>query len=74
MRLTGPVAIQDEEFSTLRENADVNAIAAPVWGRQDRLAAILGIQGPASRLEDPVRLLPVLRGEAGKLTNALGGG
>jgi DNA-binding IclR family transcriptional regulator len=54
-------------------DADVNAIAAPVWGREYRLAAILGIQGPANRLEDPVMLLGVLREEAGKLTRALGG-
>jgi len=28
VRLTGPVPIQDEEFATLRENADVNAIVS----------------------------------------------
>ena len=54
-------------------DADVNAIAAPVFGRSGALAAILGLQGPSSRLEDPARLLPVLTEEAAKLTRALGG-
>ena len=52
---------------------DVNAIAAPVWGHTGALAAILGIQGPATRLEDPTRVLvPLLEGAA-SLTRALGG-
>ena len=73
-----------EEIATVHErgygtvfgerDADVNAIAAPVFGRAGALAAILGLQGPSSRLEDPVRLLPVLKDEAAKLTHALGGG
>jgi IclR family acetate operon transcriptional repressor len=53
--------------------ADVNAIAAPVWGRAGTLAAILGIQGPATRLDDPTKLLPSLLEGAGTLTRALGG-
>jgi DNA-binding IclR family transcriptional regulator len=53
--------------------ADVNAIAAPVLDRSGALSAILGLQGPASRLEDPTRLLgPLLEGAAA-LTHALGG-
>jgi DNA-binding IclR family transcriptional regulator len=28
---------------------DLHAIAAPVWGSRDELAAIIGVQGPASR-------------------------
>ncbi|TMK32795.1 MAG: IclR family transcriptional regulator [Actinobacteria bacterium] len=28
---------------------DLHAVAAPVWGSQDELAAIIGVQGPASR-------------------------
>jgi IclR family acetate operon transcriptional repressor len=53
--------------------ADVNAIAAPVWGRAGTLAAILGIQGPATRLDDPTKLLASLLEGAGTLTLALGG-
>jgi DNA-binding IclR family transcriptional regulator len=52
---------------------DVNAIAAPVFDNAGALAAILGIQGPASRLEDPTRLLGTLLEAAGTLTAALGG-
>jgi DNA-binding IclR family transcriptional regulator len=72
-----------EEIAKVRERGygtvfgerevDVNAIAAPVWGRAGALAAILGIQGPATRLEDPTVLLePLLEGTAA-LTRALGG-
>jgi IclR family acetate operon transcriptional repressor len=53
---------------------DVNAIAAPVWGRAGALAAIVGIQGPASRLEDPTRMLTPLLEGAAALSRALGGG
>jgi DNA-binding IclR family transcriptional regulator len=52
---------------------DVNAIAAPVLDRAGMLAAILGIQGPAGRLEDPTRLLGDLLHGAATLTKALGG-
>ena len=52
---------------------DVNAIAAPVFDRSGALAAILGLQGPSSRLEDPTRLLGALREAAGELTRKLGG-
>jgi DNA-binding IclR family transcriptional regulator len=51
---------------------DVNAIAAPVFDRAGALAAILGLQGPANRLEDPTRLLGELRDGAGTLARALG--
>jgi IclR family acetate operon transcriptional repressor len=71
------------EVATVRERGygtvfgereeDVNAIAAPVFDNTRTLAAILGIQGPASRLEDPTRLLATLREGAGALTRALGG-
>ncbi len=53
---------------------DVNAIAAPVFDRTGALAAILGIQGPAARLEQPTRQLPILLEAAAALTRALGGG
>lgn len=52
---------------------DVNAIAAPVFDHTGSLAAILGIQGPAARLEDPTRHLPILLESAAALTRALGG-
>jgi len=52
---------------------DVNAIAAPAFDRTGSLAAILGLQGPAARLEDPTRHLPVLLEGAATLTRALGG-
>jgi IclR family acetate operon transcriptional repressor len=71
------------EVATVRERGygtvfgereqDVNAIAAPVFDNTGTLAAILGLQGPASRLEDPVRLLGTLRAGAAALTGALGG-
>ncbi len=53
---------------------DVNSIAAPVFDRTGALAAIMGIQGPAARLQDPTRLLPILLEAAAALTRALGGG
>ncbi len=72
-----------EEIATVHEQGygtvfgerdpDVNAIAAPVFGPAGTLAAIVGLQGPSNRLEDPVRLLPVLEEEAAQLTRALGG-
>jgi DNA-binding IclR family transcriptional regulator len=55
--------------------ADLAALAAPVFGRDRELAAILGVQGPASRL--PAAARRALRGPlleaAGELTLALGG-
>jgi DNA-binding IclR family transcriptional regulator len=53
---------------------EVNAIAAPVFQRAGELAAILGLQGPASRLEQPTRLLDALLDATATLTRALGGG
>ena len=52
---------------------DVNAIAAPVFDRDRALAAILGLQAPASRLEDPATLLDDLHSATAELTRALGG-
>ena len=54
-------------------DVDVNAIAAPVFDRTGQLAAILGLQGPSSRLEDPTRLLGMLLDGVSTLTRALGG-
>jgi DNA-binding IclR family transcriptional regulator len=54
---------------------DLNALAAPVLGRDGSLAAILGVQGPAARLTAERReaVLPALLRAAGQLSRALGG-
>jgi len=68
-------AVRERGYGTVfgeREH-DVNAIAAPVFDNTGALAAILGLQGPASRLEDPAHLLGTLRQGAAALTAALGG-
>ena len=67
--------VRERGYGTVfgERDVDVNAIAAPVFDRSGALAAILGIQGPAGRLEDPTALLGVLRERAASLTRALGG-
>lgn len=68
-------AVREHGYGTVfgEREPDVNAIAAPVWGRAGTLAAILGLQGPAARLRDPTRVLaPLLEGVAA-LTRELGG-
>jgi IclR family acetate operon transcriptional repressor len=72
-----------KEIETIRERGyatvfgerevDVNSIAAPVFGRTGDLAAILGLQGPAGRLDDPAKHLRILLDAAAALTRALGG-
>jgi IclR family acetate operon transcriptional repressor len=54
---------------------DLNALAAPVFGRTGELAAVLGLQGPAARLtaERRAEVLPALLEAAGELQRALGG-
>jgi DNA-binding IclR family transcriptional regulator len=54
---------------------DLNALAAPVFGRSGELAAVLGLQGPAARLtaERRAAVLPELRAAAEELQRALGG-
>jgi IclR family acetate operon transcriptional repressor len=71
---TAVQAVRKRGYGTVfgEREVDVNAIAAPVFDRAGALAAILGLQGPAARLEDPVRLLPDLRDGAAMLTRALG--
>jgi DNA-binding IclR family transcriptional regulator len=53
---------------------DLNAIAAPVYGANGRLAAILGIQGPAGRFGRKKReaALPLLLERADALSRSLG--
>jgi IclR family acetate operon transcriptional repressor len=36
-------------FNFGEREPDLHAIAAPVWGSRAELAAIIGVQGPASR-------------------------
>jgi DNA-binding IclR family transcriptional regulator len=56
--------------------ADLAALAAPVFGRGGALAAILGVQGPVSRLPTATRrgLRDPLLAAAAELSRALGGG
>jgi DNA-binding IclR family transcriptional regulator len=72
---TEVTAVRERGYGTVfgEREVDVNAIAAPVFDRSGALAAILGLQGPANRLDDPIRLLPTLRNGAASLTRALGG-
>ena len=69
------VAVRERGYGTVfgEREVDVNAIAAPVFDRSGTFAAILGLQGPASRLEDPDRLLAILLEGTASLTRALGG-
>lgn len=69
-------AVRERGYGTVfgEREVEVNAIAAPVFGRAGALEAILGIQGPATRLSDPTRLLGPLLDGAQALTRALGGG
>ena len=54
---------------------DLNALAAPVTGRDGALVAILGLQGPAERLTPARRraVLPDLLAAAAAVSRALGG-
>ena len=67
--------VRERGYATVfgERDVDVNAIAAPVFDRSEGLAAILGLQAPASRLEDPLRVLDELLAGAAALTRALGG-
>jgi DNA-binding IclR family transcriptional regulator len=68
-------SVRERGYGTVfgEREVDVNAIAAQVFDRTGALAAILGLQGPASRLEDPTRLLGILLDGATAVTRALGG-
>jgi IclR family acetate operon transcriptional repressor len=82
--LTDPVALA-AELDTVRargwaeavgeREADLAALAAPAFGRHGELAAILGVQGPVSRLPAAARrsLRQPLLAAAADLTMALGG-
>ena len=70
------LAVRQRGYGTVfgEREVDVNAIAAPVFDRDGALTAILGLQGPANRLDDPTRLLGELRAGVATLTRALGAG
>ncbi len=69
------LAVRKRGYATVfgEREVDVNAIAAPVFDRVHGLAAILGLQGPSNRLEDPRQLLDALLDGTATLTRALGG-
>jgi IclR family acetate operon transcriptional repressor len=66
--------VRERGYATVfgERDVDVNAIAAPVFDRAGALAAILGVQAPAGRLDDPTRVLAVLQDSVSRLTRALG--
>ena len=82
--ITDP-AVLAVELATVREQGwaeaererepDLNALAAPVTGRDGALVAILGLQGPAGRLTAERRraVLPHLLAAAGAVSRSLGG-
>ena len=82
--ITDPAALA-EELARVREQGwaeaegerepDLNALAAPVFGRGGALAAILGLQGPAARLDAARRraVLPAVQAAAAAVSRALGG-
>jgi IclR family acetate operon transcriptional repressor len=75
-RLAAEVAaVRERGYATVfgERDADVNAIAAPVFDRAGQLAAILGLQAPSNRLEDPTRQLESLREGVSALARKLGG-
>jgi DNA-binding IclR family transcriptional regulator len=53
---------------------DLNAVAAPIFGAEGRLAGILGLQGPDGRFDRPARRAAVgpLRARANAVSKALG--
>jgi DNA-binding IclR family transcriptional regulator len=53
---------------------ELNAVAAPVFEARGSLAAILGLQGPASRFDRTAmrKTLPALLARAGTISNSLG--
>jgi IclR family acetate operon transcriptional repressor len=53
---------------------DLNALAAPVRGRDGELAAVLGLQGPASRFDEEAmeRAVGPLVAHAAAVSDALG--
>jgi DNA-binding IclR family transcriptional regulator len=77
-------AVLDAEVARVREQGwaraegerepDLNAIAAPVFGASGELAAVLGLQGPASRFDSAAQdaALPALRTHAAAISHSLG--
>ena len=81
--ITDPRALE-REIGRVRERGyaeaagereeELNAIAAPVFEARGSLAAILGLQGPASRFDRAAMrdALPALLARAGTISNTLG--
>ncbi len=81
--ITDP-AVLEREVAAVREHGwavaarerepDLNALAVPVFDHRGALMAILGLQGPATRLTDEHRraVLPALREAAAALSRAVG--
>ena len=67
------VEIGGKDYLLLRER-DLHAVAAPVRGSRGELAAVLGVQGPASRFgeEAMARALAPLLARAAAVSDALG--
>jgi IclR family acetate operon transcriptional repressor len=74
MREIAAVREQGWAEAVKEREADLNAIAAPIFGSSGELAAILGLQGPASRFGRRKReaALPFLLRRARALSAALG--
>jgi IclR family acetate operon transcriptional repressor len=55
---------------------DLAAVAAPVFGADGQLVAVIGLQGPLARMGDARRLevLPIVLESAGAVSGELGGG
>jgi len=82
--IVSPEALADEVEAVRRRGwaeaigerePDLVGLAAPIFGRAGKLEAIVGLQGPATRLAAERReaVLPSLLGTAAGLTQALGG-
>lgn len=82
--IVDPQALADEIESVRRRGwaeaagerePDLNALAAPVFGRAGELAAVVGLQGPAARLTAQRRteVRPAVLQAASELSRALGG-
>lgn len=76
-RLEAEVArVREQGFARAsgEREPDLNAIAAPIFDARGHLAAILGVQGPASRFNEAAMeaALPALLEHAGAVSAALG--
>jgi DNA-binding IclR family transcriptional regulator len=70
----GRVRAQGWAQAVGEREVDLNALAAPVRGSRGELAAVLGLQGPASRFDEAAmaRAVEPLLGRAAAVSDALG--